>query len=231
MKSLTYRDFSLVLVRQTERPGFLLSMACNTTLKQDAGNFIVEPASQKLIKFLLNADHMSMFEHMSMTFLLSNASRSFLAQITRHRMASYTSSSQHYQDYSDYPVIASPLVNKEEAYKKAIKVTYDVYKELLSLGHKPEEARQVLPGAKAINLIITINARSLINFLVQRLCQRNVAETINAANCIRNAAIHWWPQVFELIGPPCKMYGFCTQGHMQAESCKSFIKAKPRFII
>ena len=46
--------------------------------------------------------HASTIEHVSFTFGIEGVSRSFLAQITRHRIASYSVKSQRYVNGADF---------------------------------------------------------------------------------------------------------------------------------
>ena len=48
----------------------------------------------RLIRSLLRRGHLSPFEHVSFTFSIEGVSRALLAQITRHRIASFSVQSQ-----------------------------------------------------------------------------------------------------------------------------------------
>ena len=212
----TYDQMCIRLIRKTEDPSLLIQLACDITQKN---MFRGKEASEVLIKFLIDANHISLFEHVSTTWLIQDVSRSFLAQITRHRMASYTAASQHYQDYQDYPCIVDESMNKRYVDSFCADVDSQ-YAQLIDEGVPAQEARQILPNAKAVNILWTINVRSLINFLNLRLCERNVNEMKTFAFKILRKCRAWWPEVFEHIGPDCKMIGKCRQGKMMAEQCK-----------
>ena len=212
----TYEQMQVKLIRKTQDPGKLIKLASDLTQKREPS---LTEASKKLIKYLITANHTSLFEHISTTWLISGVSRSFLAQITRHRMASYTSASQHYQDYSQYPCVVSQSIDTLETLKILKSIDW-FYEWLIQQGIKPEEARQILPNAKAVNILWTVNVRSLINFLNLRLCERNVEEMKLFASIISNKCIKWWPEVFTLVGPDCVMLGKCRQGKMKAKICK-----------
>jgi len=158
------------VLQSTENTNALLHDACMITQKKRIKDIA------QTIRYLVSANHTSMFEHMSMTLLITSVSRSFLAQITRHRIASYTASSQHYQEYDIYPNVMCNNMAKSEAVRIFCKETDTFYNILINSGVPKEEARQILIGAKAVNIIWTINARSLMNFLNLRLCKRNVKE-------------------------------------------------------
>ena len=94
-----------------------------------------------------------------------------------------------------------------------------MYKHLISVAVPKDEARQILPNAKAVNIMWTVNARSLINFFNQRLCKRNVNEMYYFALKLHNICMLWIPELFDLVGPDCEVWGGCTQGKMKAQEC------------
>jgi thymidylate synthase (FAD) len=211
-----YQDMKVKALSLPNNPGVRVKLACEITQKE---SFTGDEAPETLLRYLLRANHTSMFEHLSTTWLIRDVSRSFLAQITRHRMASYTCGSQHYQDYRDYPHIVSEDLHNFKG-SETFAVINGMYTELIRQGIPPEEARQVLPNAKAVTILWTINVRSLINFLNQRLCERNVEEMVVFAINVYTRCLEWWPELFKYVGPQCRMEGKCRQGRMKAQSCR-----------
>jgi thymidylate synthase (FAD) len=214
-KMIPYADMTIEVIQATEQSTTILHDACMLTTGKEIKDM------KQTIQHLVSANHTSLFEHMSMTLLITNVSRSFLAQITRHRMASYTASSQHYQEYNTYPNVVSEAMAKASEVKQYCDENDAFYNYLIAMDIPKEEARQILIGAKAVNLMWTINARSLMNFLNLRLCKRNVQEMYLFAMRLHKVCYKWWPELFGLIGPDCEMLGGCTQGHMKAEVCKN----------
>ncbi len=123
------------------------------------------------IKHCLERSHYSVFEHISFTFEVNNISRTCLAQLTRHRMASFSVESQRYCDYTKKHVdfIVPDNLQNNTTYDKAITNAFTSYKELRSTGIPPEDARFVLPEATATNLVFTMNARGLMHCFDLRL--------------------------------------------------------------
>jgi len=208
----TYDNVNVNMIRSTSNPQGLVSQARAITMKQDLS--IASYMKEDDYKFLLDAEHTSLFEHVSYTFLISNVSRSFLAQITRHRMSSYTSGSQHYQNYSDYPLMVDDEVAQHPIAKNDFMNTIKAYNVMVFDGIPKEEARQILPNAMAVNLLWTVNARALINFLRLRLCNRNVKEMQGFANVVLKKCYAHFPELFMWVGPQCYMEGKCKQGKM-----------------
>ena len=237
MKLLTYNDMTIVLVNWTPDPGHILRLACDQTMMRKV---IAEdyPDVKKLIEFFITAGHTSVFEHVVYTFHLKNVSRSFLAQITRHRMGSFTSTSQHYQDYRDYPMVVHPLYkpvfeeimwvntgdydgSNEETTRSSLEAVIYDYTALVDYADvPPEETKQILPNAAAVNLIWTVNARSLINFFEQKCCNRNTAEMQLFANKLYKMFEGIWPKFIRCCGPLCKTSGKCNQKSMMCAERK-----------
>lgn len=201
------------LLRNTESPADIVGTAAAITTKSDLATPL-SPMNSKGHKYLLDADHTSLLEHVSYTFLLEGVSRSFLAQVTRHRMSSFTSGSQHYQDYTSYPCVVSKEIVSDDVTIYAMHITYASYNKLTAQGVPKEEARQVLPNASTVNIMWTINARSLVNFLKLRLCKRNVMETRIVATRILKIVRDHYPELFNHVGPQCFM-DQCKQGFMR----------------
>lgn len=123
---------------------------------------------RSLIEKCINLGHESVLEHASFTFDVKNVSRALLAQLTRHRLASYTVESQRYVDYTKEPLRyilpkAIELKGPEavEIFDDFMKTCANKYAELIEMGFKPEDARSVLPQATACDLVFTMNAREL----------------------------------------------------------------------
>ena len=135
----------------------------------------------------------SIAEHAYFTFEITGVSRSLLAQLTRHRLASYSVTSQRYVDMKDYDMIIPHEIDNnpaaKEIFNKAIDATRDCYKELQELDIKNEDARAVLPNACSTNLVMTINLRSLSNFMNERLCTRAQDEIRQLAKLMKEAVL------------------------------------------
>lgn len=213
----TYSDVEVSLDFMTPNPGRVVAEACSITMKKMWG--LAEDIDEaSLVKFLVRANHGNPLEHVIFRFKLSHVSRSFLAQITRHRIASYTTSSQHYQDYRDYPLVMSQqmrayLTQHYPAFEEVIK---GVYTHAIENGVPPEEARQVLPNAMAVNILLTVNARSLLNIFNLRLCNRNTDEMRIIVNKMWWAVEPVWRSFANECGPDCISYSSsCKQGKMR----------------
>ncbi len=211
-----YTDMEVGLLHATPNPAAHVGIALSITMKKDP---LAKPkvVSEGLCGKLMRAEHSSLFEHVVYSFLIEGVSRSFLAQITRQRTASPTSGSQHYQIYSAYPMAVDKRYSN--TLESSLDFSLDEYDRAIKNGVPREEARQVLPGACTVNYMWTIDARNLMFFLRQRLCNRNVKEMRVFAHKVLSLVKHHFPELFNNVGPQCYQ-GKCHQAelNMQCEA-------------
>jgi thymidylate synthase (FAD) len=142
-----------------------------------------------LINYLMRDRHGSPFEHNSMTFYVQ-APIFVFREFMRHRIASYNEESGRYRELR--PVFYVPAeernliqVGKPGAYefnpgsdkqhalvdetvREASEHAYAAYRKMLADGVAREVARMVLPLNIYSSMYVTMNARSLMNFLSLR---------------------------------------------------------------
>lgn len=147
-----------------------------------------------LINYLMRDRHGSPFEHAVFTFRIE-APIFVFREFMRHRMASYNEESGRYKELE--PVFYVPngtrnliQIGKPGAYEflpgtekqedlvidaiiKASTDSYNHYQELLDAGIAREVARMVLPLNIFSSMYVTMNARSLMNFLSLRVKDDN----------------------------------------------------------
>ena len=178
--------------------------------------------SGRIAKACYSSGHTSVFEHATFTFEITGVSRAFLAQITRHRIASFSVRSQRYCVEDGFrSVWPNEFINNKlmaRQYERALENAQFTYDLLRELGAEPEDARSVLPNACETRMVVTMNARELMSFCGLRLCTRAQWEIRKVAqmmvDCVREVA----PDVAEFLRPNCERYApysFCTE----RESC------------
>ena len=191
----------------------------NKTLEQIKIEMLDDENKRNAIERIISSGHQSPLEHGSFTFYIENVSRALLAQITRHRIASFSVRSQRYCDMSKdsldnyYHPKTSPdnVINElDVAYNEEL----DHYKKLIELGCKKEIARMVLPNGAPTNLVMTMNCREIYHFCGLRCCNRAQAEIRAVANEIMKICYHEAPIVFSKLGPHCTQLGYCPEGKM-----------------
>lgn len=186
----------------------------------------------KFLNKLVELGHLSPVEHASFTFGVEGVSRSLLAQLTRHRVASFSVKSQRYvgalSDGGTFSYVVPQGIEKlgAEAVRRfeeqmlQMQQWYDDWVGLLGRNEAGyEDARFVLPNAAETKLIVTMNARELAHFFNLRCCNRAQWEIRNLAwemlRLVKAAA----PALFAKAGPPCVSRG-CTEGKMNCGRIK-----------
>ena len=159
--------------------------------------------SPKRVRRCAKAGHMSVFEHATATLQIEGISRACLAQLTRHRIASYSVTSQRYCEVGggDWCVIPPGIVgtDAESRYRAQASDAMWSYRAAIDEGAKPEDARYLLPEATKTSLVMTINARSLQNFLTLRLDSHAQWEIRKLALEIERELMDWDEQWSELM--------------------------------
>lgn len=129
--------------------------------------------AEKLIKMLKSKNHASVLEHAVATFFI-RTDRGISHEIVRHRIASYSQESTRFVNYGNkggeiFIIRPSELTDEQfHVWMTAMNAAEQAYLGLLSLGCKPQTARSVLPTCTKTDLIMTMNFRSLLNFLSLR---------------------------------------------------------------
>lgn len=172
---------------------------------------------EHFIDKLIGLGHESPLEHVSFTFGIEGISRACSHQLVRHRIASYSQKSQRYVSENDFDfVYPESISNNEEAkssYEYCMNIIDRTYNELLSCGIDKEDARMVLPNACDTQIIVTMNARSLLNFFKHRCCNRAQWEIRELADKMLRQCKKVAPNLFKYAGPSC-LYNKCTEGEM-----------------
>lgn len=208
---------------------------------------------ESFLETLSDLGHESPVEHASFTFGIEGVSRALLAQITRHRIASFSVQSQRYVDKSGFGYIIPPEIAaipeakaEFEAAMADDAVKYDRLRKLLIPECKRrfmeegmdeasaqraaekaanEDARFVLPNACDTRMILTMNVRSLYNFFRLRCCQRAQWEIRELAIEMLKLCRRQAPLLFKNAGPAC-LSGACSEG---AYSCGKAKAVRERF--
>jgi len=199
VESVEFRsDVTVELVRAAARDADVVFAArVSTQGEQTLDHLDDDPArSRGLINYLMRDRHGSPFEHNSMTFYVQ-APIFVFREFMRHRIASYNEESGRYRELS--PVFYVPgaerrlvQVGKPGAYdfvegtpeqttlvdtetRAVCAQAYAAYRRMLAAGIAREVARIVLPVNIYSSMYVTMNARSLMNFLSLRTRRDNAA--------------------------------------------------------
>ncbi len=184
-------DVTVELVRAGAQDADVVFAARVSTAGEQSLDDVDADASgaKGLIAFLMRERHGSPFEHNSMTFYVQ-APIFVFREFMRHRIASYNEESGRYRELRPVFYVPGPdrrlvQIGKAGAYdfiegtpeqttvaveatKRACASSYAAYREMLDAGVAREVARGVLPVATYSSMYVTMNARSLMNFLSLR---------------------------------------------------------------
>jgi thymidylate synthase (FAD) len=168
-----------------------------------------------VLEQVLKLGHTSVIEHASFTFAISDVSRSLTHQLVRHRIASYSQQSQRYVNLHEPNYVIPPSIGKNKRTKKAYEETMGAiwihYNKLLELKIPAEDARYVLPNGACTNIMVTMNARSLLNFFELRCCLHAQWEIRLLANKMLQEVKKIAPLIFKNAGPSCKTKQICPE--------------------
>lgn len=220
------------LIRYTPEPEKVIAMGaklCYSDADIDRLEQGIEEKDQtRFIERLMEMGHLSPIEHASFTFGIEGVSRSLLAQITRHRIASFSVKSQRYvseesQGEGTFNYIIPPsiealgleYVERYMEQMEKIQGWYDDWvKDLGNKGEKSnEDARFVLPNSAETKFVMTMNARELLHFFSLRCCNRAQWEIRQLAIEMLRQVKGVAPNLFKNAGPGC-VRGKCPEGKM-----------------
>jgi thymidylate synthase (FAD) len=170
---------------------------------------------EDILKRIIKSGHLSVLEHASFSFGVEGVSRALLAQLTRHRIASFSVQSQRYVKFKNgVDFVTPPSIAKNEEllkkYNEFLKLSEKYYKDFLEAGILAEDARYVLPNASSTKIVITMNARELRHFFALRCCNRAQWEIRDMACRMLKLAREVAPVLFNDAGPDCLTVG-CTE--------------------
>ena len=177
----------------------------------------------KSLRAALASGHESVLEHVSFTFRIEGLSRAALAQLTRHRLASFDVESQRYVKLEDVRMVMPDSIARSAFLNEAVEClscSMDLYKRMVAEGIPAEDARYVTPQAVVTNLLLTMNARELRHFFRLRCCNRAQWEIRGVADAMLAICKKAVPELFYGAGPSCVSGGCmeaCPCGHRRNE--------------
>ena len=179
------------------------------------------PASA--LRHAMQSGHTSVLEHAVFTFRIEGLSRAALAQLTRHRIASFDVQSQRYVKLDNPELVIPDTIRDSEFQAEAestMRYVMNLYQRMLDAGIPCEDARYITPQAVPTQLIFTMNARELLHFFSLRCCNRAQWEIRHLADEMLKICMHVAPTLFADAGPGC-VTGKCPEkwpcGHPRQE--------------
>jgi len=167
------------------------------------------------LRHAVDSGHESVLEHGVFTFRVSGLSRAALAQLTRHRLASFDVQSQRYVRLSGVDLVMPESIRHSDFYTEAGSLMEDVmnlYQRMVDAGIPCEDARYITPQAVPTTLVMTMNARELRHFFSLRCCNRAQWEIRQMADEMLKQCKKAAPELFRNTGPGC-VSGKCPEKH------------------
>lgn len=168
---------------------------------------------ERSLRIALASGHESVVEHANFTFEIDGVSRVLLAQLTRHRIASFSVVSQRYCRVTDAEVICPDKVKAhgwEDNFKRSVNEAVSLYQLMVDNNVPYEDARYILPQGITCSLVMTMNVRELRHFFALRMCNHAQWEIRQMADEMFNHCKRVAPELFKDAGPGC-VRGRCPE--------------------
>ena len=215
----------VTLIRHTLSPEELVALSARLCYSRatvdDLSQRVAASDQSAFVERIMNMGHESVLEHASFTFAMEGVSRVLLAQLTRHRLASFSVQAQRSVSYAGgFNYIRPPQIEAlgEEAVAEYDRQMAEMHRWYLGWQEKlqkgeggNEDARFVLPGACETRLIVTMNVRELRHFFSLRMCARAQWEIRAVATQMHRMCLEVAPMLFADAGPGC-LRGRCPEG-------------------
>ncbi|HYS42786.1 MAG TPA: FAD-dependent thymidylate synthase [Geobacteraceae bacterium] len=185
---------------------------------------------RNFLEKIMSLGHQSVLEHASFTFGIEGISRVTSHQLVRHRIASFSQQSQRYVSHKErFAAVVPPTIAERPEvlarYEAQLAALHQAYADMVAAGIPAEDARYILPNATETKIMVTMNARALLNFLELRCCERAQWEiramAVEMLRLVKEVA----PIIFENAGPGC-LSGPCPEGTM---TCGRIVEIRERF--
>ena len=243
MKRAEQKKLKVILLRHTLSPEETIALSAKLCYSKSTIEDLKEKISQKdqtaFIEKLMGMGHESVLEHVTFSFGVEGVSRVLLAQLTRHRIASFSVQSQRYVSYENgfgFIMPESIAALGEEAVKEyqkqmdTIEGWYVDWQKKLGKGEKSnEDARFVLPNACETRLVVTMNVRELRHFFSLRMCNRAQWEIRKMAEEMYRICFDTAPALFADAGPAC-IRGKCPEGEKSCGMAAEIRKKRDELI-
>ena len=186
----------LKLITHTPNPEHVVSDAARVCYNSSSTD------DARLIRSLIRRGHLSPLEHASFTFEIADVSRALLAQITRHRIASFSVQSQRYVKQEGFECVVPPSIQalgteQVERFRAQMAQIDEWSRQWLECGIPKEDARYVLPNATTTRMVVTMNARELMHFFELRCAPDAQWEIRAVAMEMRRLCAEVAPNIFK----------------------------------
>ncbi len=208
----------VTLLTYTPNPEKIIAIAarqCYSRLSAiEIAENIKEEDIERMIKIIIERGHFSVLEHAYFTFAIEGVSRVCTHQLVRHRIASYSQQSQRHVKIEEDFIMPNTIKENEKAkeiFNETLELCKKSYKKLIEMGIPIEDARYILPQSSPTKIIVTMNARALLNFFELRCCLMAQWEIRRVAEEMLSLVKKVAPRIFEKAGPFCITRNICPE--------------------
>ena len=174
---------------------------------------ICEGSEKAFITSLRNKNHLSVFEHGSITVKII-CDRGVSHELVRHRIASFSQESTRYCNYSKdkferevtfidpytvFPENGDEKKLKRDLWMKAMEWAENYYISLIKAGASPQEARSVLPNSLKTEIVMTANPREWMHIFDLRCSPQAHPQIREIIGMIKEEFLKRWPILFSEI--------------------------------
>ncbi len=237
------KHLKVELIRHTLSPEETVALGARLCYSKatiaDLKDRIEKKDQSGFVEKLLSMGHESVFEHASFTFGVEGVSRVLLAQLTRHRLASFSVQSQRYVSYENgfgyiippkIEALGSEAVHRFHDQMEVIQQWYTQWQKELGSGEgSNEDARFVLPNACETRILMTMNVRELRHFFSLRMCNRAQWEIREMAKQMHLLCLKTAPMLFADAGPAC-IRGKCAEGEKTCGKMKEIREEREKLL-
>ena len=165
---------------------------------------MTEESYEKFITGLVKRGHLSPVEFADMTVRLTT-SRAVLAELTRHRLASFAVQSQRYvkDDATGEISFIKPLFYQKDPeltslWEASMTIAERSYHLMIEGGAKPQDARKVLPNDTSCDIVMKANLREWMHIFSLRTSPAAYPEMRELMNLLYKKTLEVFPAfVFE----------------------------------
>lgn len=175
---------------------------------------ITDSSSIQFIKNIVKRNHLSVIEHciVTISFIVN---RGVSHELVRHRIASFSQESTRFCNYANKNhiefiiphwldvkegIYTSPIISSDDAivaFTQGLIHSELIYKRLIALGKKPEDARDILPIDLKTEIVMTANLREWLLVCQLRTAPDAHPNMRQAMNIVYDILQQEYPEIFK----------------------------------
>ncbi len=184
----------------------------------------------------------SSWEFVEYEFAITGVTRAFTHQLVRHRVGtSFAQQAQRVVNMEGFSYLAtgellacgaasaerstldtSPVENRANpanVYDAAMRYLDEVYRTLIAMGVKPQDARGVLPTNILTNIVFKANLRTLHEMALKRLCVKAQGEFQDVFRLLVDRVVETHPWAADFLRVQCAWNSTCLFPSLPVDQC------------